>query len=96
MLLTQLDSLLLDMLLHYSPQARYVKSARDLSHIELTRSGNISSSSKARTYRVGEAYISTKEKTRAGIEGFSPFTLALSVCYLFIMLTFSGEIPVVS
>ena len=31
------------MLLHYSPQARYVKSARDLSHIELARSDNISS-----------------------------------------------------
>ena len=33
------------MLLHSSPKARYVKSARDLSHIELTLSGNISSSS---------------------------------------------------
>ena len=32
------------MLLHYSPQARYVKSARDLSHIELEQSDNISSS----------------------------------------------------
>ena len=33
------------MLLHSSPKARYVKSARDLSHIELERSDNISSSS---------------------------------------------------
>ena len=33
------------MLVQYSPQARYVKSARDLSHIELARSDNISSSS---------------------------------------------------
>ena len=53
------------MLLHSSPKARYVKSKRDLSHIELTRSGNISSSSKARTYRVGEAHISTKEKNKS-------------------------------
>ena len=52
----------LDMLLHYSPQARYVKSARDLSHIELERSDNISSSSKARTYRVNGVDISTEEK----------------------------------
>ena len=33
------------MLLHTSPKARYVKSERDLSHIELARSDNISSSS---------------------------------------------------
>ena len=33
----------LDMLLHSSPKARYVKSERDLSHIELARSDNISS-----------------------------------------------------
>ena len=50
------------MLLHYSPQARYVKSARDLSHIELTRSGNISSLSVAKAYRVNEVDISTEEK----------------------------------
>ena len=50
------------MLLHTSPKARYVKSERDLSHIELERSDNISSSSKARTYRVGEVDISTEEK----------------------------------
>ena len=50
------------MLLHYSPQARYVKSARDLSHIELTRSGNISSLSVAKVYRVNEVDISTEEK----------------------------------
>ena len=34
----------------------------------------------ARTYRVNGVDISTKEKTRARIEGFSPFTLALSAC----------------
>ena len=50
------------MLLHYSPQARYVKSARDLSHIELTRSGNISSLSVAKAYRVHKVDISTEEK----------------------------------
>ena len=50
------------MLLHSSPKARYVKSKRDLSHIELTRSGNISSLSVAKAYRVGEAHISTEEK----------------------------------
>ena len=68
------------MLLHSSPKARYVKSERDLSHIELARSDNISSSSKARTYRVGEAHISTERKTRARIKDFLLFTLALSVC----------------
>ena len=68
------------MLLHYSPKARYVKSARDLSHIELARSDNISSSSKARTYRVGEAHISTERKTIARISGKNPSILALSVC----------------
>ena len=67
------------MLLHYSPKARYVKSARVLSHIELARSDNISSSSKARTYRVGEAHISTERKIRARIRGENPSILALSV-----------------
>ena len=50
------------MLWHTSPTAIYVKSDRDLSHIELERSDNISSSSKARTYRVGGVDISTEEK----------------------------------
>ena len=67
------------MLLHSSPKARYVKSERDLSHIELERSDNISSLSKAKAYRVNEVDISTEEKTRASIEGFYPFILALSV-----------------
>ena len=58
----------------------FASQTRDLSHIELERSDNISSSSKARTYRVNGVDISTKEKTRARIEEFSPFTLALSVC----------------
>ena len=58
----------------------FATQTRDLSHIELTRSDNISSSSKARTYRVNEVDISTEEKTRARIEEFSPFILALSAC----------------
>ena len=66
------------MLLHSSPKARYVKSKRDLSHIELTRSDNISSSSKARTYRVDEVDISTERKIRARIEGFLPLLLLFS------------------
>ncbi len=69
----------LDMLLNFSPKSRYVKSKRDLSHIELMRSGNISSSSKARTYRVNAVDIST-EKTRARIEGLYPYVLALYAC----------------
>ena len=40
----------------------FAAQTRDLSHIELPRSGNISSSSKARTYRVNEVDISTEEK----------------------------------
>ena len=50
------------MLLHSSPKARYIKSERDLSHIELTRSGNISSLSVAIAYRVNKVDISTEEK----------------------------------
>ena len=53
---------------------------RDLSHIELAQNDNISSLSVAKAYRVNRVDISTKEKTRARIEGFSPFTLALSAC----------------
>ena len=68
------------MLLHSSPKARYVKSERDLSHIELARSGNISSLSVAKAYRVNVVDISTKEKTRARIRGENPYILALSVC----------------
>ena len=63
----------LDMLLHTSPTAIYVKSERDLSHIELARSDNISSSSKARTYRVGEAHISTEEKNKSKNRSFFSF-----------------------
>jgi hypothetical protein len=58
----------------------FAAQTRDLSHIELARSDNISSSSKARTYRVGEANISTERKTRARIRGKNPSILALSVC----------------
>ena len=84
------------MILHTSPTAIYVKSDRDLSHIELAQSDNISSSSTARTYRVNIGVLKTKyefwgsrakltyrqkEKTRARIEGFFPFTLALFCRY---------------
>ena len=51
---------------------------RNLSHIELARSVNISSLSKARTYRVGKAHISTEEKTRARIQGLSFSVLSLT------------------
>ena len=43
----------------------FATQTRDLSHIKLTRSGNISSSSKARTYRVNGVDISTKEKNKS-------------------------------
>ena len=42
----------------------FATQTRDLSHIELVRSGNISSSSKARTYRVNGVDISTKNKSK--------------------------------
>ena len=65
------------MLLHSSPKARYVKSEKDLSHIELAHSGNISSSSIARTYRVNGVDISTEEKQEQEYKDFVPYTLAL-------------------
>ena len=40
----------------------FATQTRDLSHIELERSDNLSSSSKARTYRVNGVDISTEEK----------------------------------
>ena len=55
---------------------------RDLSHIELERSDNISSLSVAKASRVNEVDISTERKIRARIEGVSPFILALSVCHI--------------
>ena len=55
----------------------FASQTRDLSHIELAQSGNISSLSIAKAYRVNGVDISTEEKTRARIEGFIPFTLAL-------------------
>ena len=65
----------------------FAAQTRDLSHIELARSDNISSSSKARTYRVNLSWtyftkvnISTERKTRARIRGENPSILALSVC----------------
>jgi hypothetical protein len=56
----------------------FASQTRDLSHIELTRSGNISSSSEARIYRVGKAHISTnKIKNKSKNRSLFPFTLAL-------------------
>ena len=63
--------------LHTSPKARYTNSicadaldmfatqTRDLSHIELERSDNISSKSFATAYRDSEAVISTKKKNKS-------------------------------
>ena len=58
----------------------FASQTRGLSHIELERSNNISSLGAAKAYRVNEVDISTEEKTRARIEGFYPFILALSAC----------------
>ena len=73
MLLSQLDI----------PAARYVCFANEgfISYrIDVRKAnGNISSLSAAKAYRVNEVDISTERKTRARIEGFFPFTLALSV-----------------
>ena len=79
------------MLLHTSPTAIYVKSARDLSHIELERSDNISSSSKARTYRVNEVDISPERKTRARIEGFLLLLLLFLLVYGFGLRPFAFD-----
>ena len=43
----------------------FATQTRDLSHIELTRSDNISSSSQARTYRVGEAPHIDRRKNKS-------------------------------
>ena len=51
----------------------FASQTRDLSHIELARSDNISSLSAVKAYRVNEVDISTEEKTRARIEGFISF-----------------------
>ena len=70
MLLTQLDM----------PAARYVCFANEgfISYrIDVRKAnGKISSSSKARTYRVNEVDISTEEK-RARVQGENPYILAL-------------------
>ena len=55
----------------------FASQTRDLSHIELERSDNISSLSVAKAYQVGEAHISTKEKMRARVQGENPYILAL-------------------
>ena len=84
------------MLLRTSPTAIYVKSERDLSHIELTRSGNISSlsgwgspkrrmsfggSQRSESISSGRSPHIDKRK-RARIEGFFSFTLALFCLYI--------------
>ena len=59
----------------------FASQTRNLSHIEPAQSGNISSLSEAKAYRVNRVDISTEGKTRARIEGLFPFTLAL-LCLL--------------
>ncbi len=59
----------------------FATQTRDLSHIELERSDNISSSSEARTYRVNRVDISTEEKNESkNIRTFSLYACSLSVC----------------
>ena len=62
MLLTQLNMPAARYAFVYIATAIYVKSERYLSHIELTRVGNISSLSVAKAYRVNGVDISTEEK----------------------------------
>ena len=58
----------------------FATQTRDLSHIELTCNGNISSLSVAKAYRVNGVDIST-EKTRARVQGEkSLYSCSLSVC----------------
>ena len=77
----------LDMLLHFSPKASCVKSERDLSHIELERSDNISSLNAVKAYRVGEAHISTEEQTE---QEYKDFLLVL-LLFLFVIRTCYAE-----
>jgi len=51
----------------------FAPQTRDLSHIELARSDNISSLNEVKAYRVNEVDISTERKNRARIEGFISF-----------------------
>ena len=69
------------MLLHTSPKARYVKSERDLSHIELAQRDNISSLSAVKAYRVNEVDISTEEKNKSKNR---------RICFLLLLLFLLG------
>ena len=71
MLLTQLDMPTLDM---FAPQTR------DLSHIELAQSDNISSLNEVKAYQVNEVDISSERKNRARIEGLYLLSLLFSAC----------------
>ena len=51
----------------------FASQTRDLSHIELARSDNISSLNEVKAYRVNEVDISTERKNRARIEGIISF-----------------------
>ena len=51
----------------------FAPQTRDLSHIELARSDNISTLNEVKAYRVNEVDISTERKNRARIEGFISF-----------------------
>ena len=51
----------------------FAPQTRDLSHIELARSDNISSLNEVKAYRVNEVDISTERKNRARTEGFISF-----------------------
>ena len=54
----------------------FAMQTRALSHIELERSGNITSLSIAKAYRVNGVDISTEEK-RVRVQGENPYILAL-------------------
>ena len=70
----------LDMMLASQALDMFATQTRDLSHIEWTRSGNISSSSIARTYRVSKADISTEEKQEQEQKDFLLLFLLFYVC----------------
>ena len=59
----------------------FAPQTRDLSHIELAQSDNISSLHEVKAYRVNEVDISSERKNRARIEGIYPFILALFCLY---------------
>jgi len=59
----------------------FASQTRDLPHIELARSDNISNLNAVKAYRVGEAHISTEEKNKSKNGRFYPFILALFCLY---------------